>query len=475
MTSITKDNINVHRPVLTEARAIMKLGLPVIASQLLQMSMGFVDTVMAGNLSPKALAAVAVGSSLLNPVFIFLLGILMAINPVVAHLFGGRQIKDIGRNVRQGLWMSQILAWPAFFLIRNLKPLLHLMNVEPTIIPIAQGYMNAISWGLPFISAYMALRFFNEAIGATKPGMYFALIGVIVNIAGNFVFMYGYLGFPAMGAVGTGWASALVAVVMFLGLLVYTVRRKSYKRFGIFERLGRPSMEIFRELIHIGLPNGMSAFMEVSMFALVTLLMGSIGTIAVAGHQIAINFCSITFMMPLGLSTAITVRIGQAMGRKKPYQARHSGLTGISLSVMIMTCTALIMWLIPEVVAHLYTQDQEVVTIAVSLLHVAAFFQISDGLQVSGLGALRGLKDTKIPMVVNLIAYWIIGLPLGYYLGITLDMGPRGLWIGLVAGLTAAAILHNTRFWILTKHFIDEPSTISQTPNDELVGREPHF
>lgn len=470
MTSTTKHSIKVHRPALIEARAIMKLGLPVIASQLLQMSMGFVDTVMAGNLSPKALAAVAVGSSLLNPVYIFLLGILMAISPVVAHLLGGRQIKKIGWNVRQGLWMSQILAWPAFFLIRNLKPLLHFMNVEPTIIPVAQGYMNAISWGLPFISAYMALRFFNEAIGATKPGMYFALIGVIVNIAGNFVFMYGYLGFPAMGAIGTGWASALVAVVMFVGLLIYTARQRSYKRFGIFERLGRPNLDIFRELIHIGLPNGMSAFMEVSMFALVTLLMGSIGTLAVAGHQIAINFCSITFMMPLGLSTAITVRIGQAMGRKKPYQARHSGFTGIALSVMIMTCTALIMWLIPEAVAHLYTQDPDVIAVAVSLLHIAAIFQISDGLQVSGLGALRGLKDTKIPMIVNLIAYWIIGLPLGYYLGITLNMGPRGLWLGLVAGLSVAAILHNTRFWILTKHFIDKPSSIAQVPDDTLIG-----
>ena len=448
----------------------MKLGLPVIASQLLQMSMGFVDTVMAGNLSPKALAAVAVGSSLLNPIYIFLLGILMAINPVVAQLFGGRQIKQIGKNVRQGLWLSQLLAWPAFFLVRNLKPLLLLIKVEPAIIPVAQGYMDAISWGLPFISAYMALRFFNEAIGATKPGMYFALLGVVFNIAGNFVFMYGYLGFPAMGAVGTGWASALVAVIMFLGMLIYTARRQSYKRFGIFEKLGRPSLDIFRELIHIGLPNGMSAFLEVSMFALVTLIMGSIGTLAVAGHQIAINFCSITFMLPFGLSTAITIRIGHAIGRKNPHQARFSGLVGIGMSVMIMTCTALVMWLMPNLVAHLYTQDQDVIVVAVSLLHVAAIFQISDGLQVSGLGALRGLKDTRIPMIVNLIAYWIIGLPLGYLLGIVLNMGPRGLWFGLVAGLTMAAILHNSRFWILTNHIIRKPSCIDQLSDEELMS-----
>ncbi len=469
MNKTTTYNPKAHRPILVEARAIMKLGLPVIASQLLQMSMGFVDTVMAGNLSPKALAAVAVGSSLLNPVYIFLLGILMAINPVVAQLFGGRQIKKIGRNVRQGLWLSQLLAWPAFFLVRNLEPLLLLLKVEPSIIPVAQGYMDAISWGLPFISAYMALRFFNEAIGATQPGMYFALIGVVFNIAGNFVFMYGYLGFPAMGAVGTGWASALVAVIMFLGMLIYTVRRQSYKRFGIFEKLGRPNLEIFRELIHIGLPNGMSAFLEVSMFALVTLVIGSIGTLAVAGHQIAINFCSITFMLPFGLSTAISIRIGQAIGRKNPYQARFSGLIGIGLSVMIMTCTALVMWLMPSLVAHLYTQDPDVIAVAVTLLHVAAIFQISDGLQVSGLGALRGLKDTRIPMIVNLIAYWIIGLPLGYFLGITLDMGPRGLWFGLVAGLSAAAILHNSRFLILTKHYISKPSQIEQLRDEELM------
>jgi len=434
-----------------EAGMTLKIGLPVIIAQLLQMSMNFVDTVMAGNLSAEDLAAVAVGGAIFIPFMMLAAGILMAITPIVAQLMGGRNLEEIGTNVRQGLWLSLMLAIPIFFLIRNLEFVMHFLDVTPSIIPLAQSYLDAISWGVFGISGYMALRFFNEGMSVTRPAMYFAGLGVLVNIPANYVFMYGKLGFPELGATGCGYASALVGYVMFSGMLAFTMTHKPYNRFEIFSSFRLPEWSYLKEILHIGIPIGLSSTMEVTMFALVSLLMGSLSATAVAGHQVAINFSAMTFMVPFGLSTAITTRVGNAIGKGSMPEARRRGYVGIGLATGFMSITAILMYLFPDWITSMYTQDAEVQQVAIGLLYMAAIFQISDGLQVSGYGALRGLKDTTIPMVVNFIAYWMVGLPLGYYLGIIQDIGPQGLWMGLIAGLTIAAILHNVRFYKLTK------------------------
>lgn len=434
----------------TEAAQTLKLGLPVIAAQLLQMSMNFVDTVMAGNLSAEALAAVAVGGAVFIPFIMLAAGIMMAITPIVAQLYGGRNFQEIGINARQGLWLSQLLAIPVFFAIRNLGIVMELLDVTQEIIPVAIGYLRAISWGIFPLCAYMALRFFNEGMSVTRPSMYFALIGVLVNIPGNYVLMYGKLGFPQLGAVGCGYASSIVALVMFLGMLTFTMQHKPYRRFEIFTSFKMPEWSYLKEILRIGVPIGLSSTMEVTMFALVSLLMGSLSAVAVAGHQVAINFSAMTFMVPFGLSTAITTRVGNAIGKKSISEARRRGFVGISLATFFMSITAVIMFTIPDLITGIYTQNEAVQQVAISLLYMAAIFQISDGLQVSSYGALRGLKDTTVPMYVNLFAYWVVGLPLGYYLGITRNFGPQGLWIGLIAGLTVAAIFHNLRFFRMT-------------------------
>lgn len=434
-----------------EAGITLKIGLPVIIAQLLQMSMNFVDTVMAGNLSANALASVAVGGAIFIPFMMLVAGILMALTPIVAQLVGARSFEAIGTNVRQGLWLSLILSIPVFFLIRHLEFIMHFLEVAPSIIPIAQGYLDAISWGIFGVCGYMALRFFNEGMSVTRPAMYFALLGVFVNIPANYIFMYGKLGMPQLGAIGCGYASAIVGYVMFLGMLIFTISHKPYYRFGIFTHFRLPEWDYLKEILHVGIPIGLSSSMEVTMFALVSLLMGSISAVAVAGHQVAINFSAMTFMVPFGLSTAVTTRVGNAIGKGAMHEARRRGYVGIGLAALFMSTTALLIYLFPGVITSMYTQDQEVKSVAISLLYMAAIFQISDGLQVSGYGALRGLKDTKLPMVVNFIAYWMIGLPLGYYLGIIRGIGPQGLWMGLIAGLTTAAILHNIRFYLLTK------------------------
>jgi len=235
-------------------------------------------------------------------------------------------------------------------------------------------------------------------------------------------------------------------------MLVFTARYKPYRRFNIFTKLRLPQWSYLKEIFNIGVPIGLSSTMETSTFALVSLFMGSLGMMAVAGHQVAINFSSMMFMIPFGLSTAITTRVGHVAGRNDIAEARHRGYVGIFLATSCMTITALVMLLLPDLIAGMYTDDPAVQEIAISLLYMAAIFQISDGLQVSSYGALRGLKDTKFPMVVNFVSYWLVGLPLGYYLGITRGVGPQGLWIGLIVGLTIAAVLHNVRFYKQTKH-----------------------
>lgn len=448
--SDTTQKTSLFKRFRQETSVLFQIGIPVVIGNLLQISMSVVDTLMAGNLSPRDLAAVAVGGSLFTPVIMLGGGILMGLSPIVAQHFGRRDLHLIGKSTRQALWLSLMLSIPAIFLLRNTHYVLNLMDVDPEIIPLTLGYMDAISWGVPFLFFYMALRNFNEGISVTKPAMYIGFIGLLFNIVGNYTLMFGKFGFPQLGAIGTGYASSIVMLVMFVGLLTYTWRKKAYNRFAIFETLRWPEWRYISELLRIGTPIGISMTMEVTMFAVVGLIMGSLGTFAVAAHQIALNFASVTFMLAFGLSAAITVRVGQVYGRSGIKQARFSGFSGIAVSVAFMCFTALVMFLLPEQIVSLYTSDPELRQIAVTLIYMAAIFQVSDGLQVSGSGALRGLKDTKVPMIVNLIAYWIIGLPLGYYFGIIEEWGPQGLWIGLIAGLTVAAILHNLRFYTLT-------------------------
>lgn len=441
--------INFNQAI-NESRKTIRIGLPLVAAQLVQMSMGFVDTIMAGNLGAKDLAAVAVGSSLIAPVLVFVIGLLLATNPIVAQLHGAQKKREIGKNVWQSLWLSQFLAMPALFMLRKMQFVMAALNIKPEIIPITQGYLDAFSWGFPAAFAYFSLRFFNEGIAVTKPSLYLALIGLLVNIVGNYVFMYGHLGFPAMGAVGTGWASALVWWIMFTGMAAFTFGNRKFDQFNINQGPILPVWSYLKNILKIGIPNGISVGVEVSMFALTALIIGSLGVDMVAGHQIAINFASLTFMIPLGLSIATTARVGFAAGKGDLQEARLIGYVGIALGAAVMSLAASILLVMPELVARLYTRDIAVTNIAVKLLFLAAVFQISDGVQVSVLGALRGLKDTKIPMFYNLIAYWIIGVPTGYVLGIQYRLGAEGLWIGLISGLTVAAILHNLRFYHLT-------------------------
>lgn len=429
-----------------EARALLALAWPVIGAQLAQISMHTLDAVMAGRLGANELAGIAVGGSLWMPTFIFGMGVLMAVSPTVAHDYGAGRYLDVGHHLRQGLWLSQIVAVIVFFAMRHCLGVLTWLRVDPQIVPIAEGYLRAVSWGLPAICGFTVLRSFSESVSMPRPVLLISLLGLVVNGIGNWLFMYGKFGLPELGAVGCGVATAIGAWTMLGCMVAWVALQPHYRPFQPFSHWELPHARALWSLARLGAPIGLSLFMEGSLFAAVALLLGRFGADVVSGHQIAINVASITFMVPLGIALAVTVRVGQAMGRGDPRSARRCGTVGAVLAVAFMALAALVMSTCAWQIAAVYTSFAEVQSIAVRLLYMAAIFQVFDGLQVAAAGALRGLKDTTVPMGVTFLAYWGLGLPLGYVLGIVQNRGPQSMWLGLIAGLAAAAICLNLRF-----------------------------
>jgi len=437
--------------VLTEARALGRLAGPLVIGQVSQVGMGFTDTVMAGRLGATDLAAVAIGSSLWLPVYLGCVGIMMAVSPTVAQLMGAGRPREVGRVFRQSLWLALIVAALATPLTGRIGMVMPWLGMDPAIVPIADGYLEAIAWGMPAVCVYLALRFLSEGIGHTKPIMYIQLIALATNALGNYILMFGKLGAPALGAVGAGWSSAIVLCLDALFLAIYVKTQPQYGGLGLLQRLERPSARRLADLARLGVPIAVSIIIEVGLFSAVSLLMGSLGVVAVAAHQIALNYSALAFMVPLGIAMAITIRVGQAMGAQDVRRARLAGLVGMALCGGAMAVSALIIVAATQHIVGLYTEDPQVQALAVGLLFMAALFQISDGIQVGAVGALRGLKDTTAPMWITFLSYWIIGLTLAYVLGIDRHLGPRGLWAGLIFGLTAAAVLLSLRFHRLTQ------------------------
>ncbi len=429
-----------------EAAALARLTWPMVITNLSYLGMRFTDTVFAGRLSPADLAGVSVGGDLWTPVILFIMGILLAVSPTVSHAYGANRTAAIGSTVRQALWLALFASVPGWALLAHGDILLARIGVEPAVIPVAAGYLDAIGWGLPAIAMFYVLRFTSEAVSHTRPLLLVASIGLAVNAFADWVLMYGKFGFPALGAIGTGYASAIVQWAMFLVLLWYMHGAPRFRAFRMFERFEWPRWQPMRELIALGFPIAVAIFMEGSLFSAVGLLMATLGTTVVAGHQIAVNWASLMFMVPLGIAGGITVRIGQALGRNDPAQARYSGITGIFVCVGFMTLSALVMILFRDHIVALYTRNPEVTAMALSLLWVAAAFQLFDGLQVGAAGVLRGYKDTRVPMLMTLFAYWGLGFPVAWWLGVRQGYGPQMIWAGLIVGLLVAGILMTHRF-----------------------------
>lgn len=435
---------------LVEAAGILRLAGPLVVNNLALAGMGFADTVMAGRLGTVDLAAVAVGNSAWMVVFLAGLGTLMAVSPVVAHAYGAGRWEDAGVALRQALWLSQALAVMAFLLLLGAGPLLGAIGVDPEVVPLTSGYLFAISFGLPGVFGYLAMRFMTEGVGWTRPIMYAAAVGLVVNVFGNWVLMYGNLGFPRLGAAGCGMASAIAMWCMFATMLIYLWRSPRYARFALWARFEGPRWPVQREILGLGLPIAASVEAEVGLFAGVAVIMATLGATQVAAHQVAINYATLMFMVPLAFHSATTIRVGQALGRGEARRARRAGWTGIGLCGLFMLASAVVLLLFRDRIAAFYTSDPELLPLAAALLTMAMVFQLSDGLQVGAAGALRGFKDTRIPMLMNVGSYWLLAFPLAWYAGVHARLGPVAVWAALILGLTVTALLLNARFLYLS-------------------------
>lgn len=451
MNSATTLSPPLTRParVRLELRTLLALALPIMIGQLAYTAMGFVDAVMAGSVGPRDLAAVALGNSIWVPIYLLMTGILLATTPKVAQRHGAGQTTEVGALVRQALWLALAVGLVASTILLNAEPVLHLMKVDPVLIEPCMQYLRGIASGLPATALFYVLRCLSDGLGRTRPSMVLGLCGLALNIPLNYIFIYGHFGMPALGGVGCGWATAIVMWAILLGMTGWVRRAAAYKACEVFSRFEWPQWAAIKRLIDIGLPIGIAVFAESSIFAVIALLIGSLGSNVVAGHQIALNFSSLVFMIPFSLGMAVTVRVGQALGRNQPREARFTAGVGMATALVYACFSASAMMLLREHIATIYTADPVVIKMAASLIVFAALFQFSDAIQVTAAGALRGYQDTRVTMILTLFAYWGIGLPVGYALGLT-DLlgaasGPAGLWQGLIVGLTCAALMLSIR------------------------------
>lgn len=432
---------------LAEARQLIRLAGPLIINNLSIAGMHFADAVMAGRLGAAELAAVAVGGSVWFLGLTLCLGLMMAISPIAARLAGARQQELIGRYTRQGLWLAVVIG-TGFILAMHLlaEPLLVLVGIAPEFRDMTIGYAESIVYGAPGIVAFFAFRFTTEGIGQTRPIMYTSLFGLLANVFLNYVFMFGHFGAPAMGAVGCGVASAITMWLIMGVLGTYMYVHPRYRPLEIFKRVSPLRLPVLREIFVLGMPIALTITAEAGLFSGVSILVGTRGPEITAAHQIALNFASTLFMIPLAFSSATTVRTGQALGAGDAYGARYAGFTGILMCAVFMAFSALVLLVFRDAVVSMYTPDPSVQEIAISMLLMAALFQVADGVQIGAAGALRGYKDTRVPMVINMFAYWVLAFPLSYLAAVTFQSPPSHIWGGFVIGLTAAAAMLTIRY-----------------------------
>lgn len=422
-----------------ELTATLRLAVPVVVVQVGLMAMGVVDTMMVGRVSPQAIAAVALGNIYVVTVAMLGAGILMVLDPLVAQAVGAGDPPGVTRAVQRGLVLAVIMSLPGSLVLLPAEPLLYFLRQSPDVVPLAATYVRIAATSiLPFL-LFVVFRQTLQALHVLAPLVWVIVGANIANAVLDYVLIFGKLGFPAMGVAGASWATAIGRWLMALGLLAL-----AWRRLRPLLVPWRPESLELRPLLRmaaIGAPIGMQIQLEYGVFAVVGLILGNLGAVQMAGHQIALNIASLTYMMPLGVSAAAAILVGHAIGRGDAAEARVAARAGLIIGVGVMALNAIVFLLFPQLVARAYTTDAAVIAVAAALIPLAGVFQVFDGTQVVSIGILRGTGDTRMPMLVNLLGYWLFGLPVGAWLGLHLGWGPRGLWWGLVVGLAAVALV----------------------------------
>lgn len=435
---------------MAEVRACLALALPLAGAQLAQVATAFTDTVMMGLLGSQALAAGGLGATAFSQLLVMSIGMMSVIGALVAEAHGAGRPQEAGKIANQGLWLALVIAVPITILVWHMGPGLMWLGQSEANVQLATPYLRAIAWGFFPALGFAVLRNFVAALSQPRSVLVIVIGATGLNIVGNYILMFGWFGLPALGLAGMGWSSTLVYWSMFLVLAAYILSQPQLRTCGVLQQF-RLDRQRFWTVLQMGWPVGVLSGVEAGLFVVTTFLMGLLGTVPLAAHHIALQTASITFMVPLGISYATTVRVGLKMGQGDRAGSRRAGYVGMGIGGVFMGLMALVFWVMPAAIVSIYLDlsdpsNREVVAMAVSLLGVAAMFQVFDGLQVIAAGALRGLKDTRIPMVLGILAYWGIGLSSGYGLGFLLDWGSVGLWWGLALGLAIAALVLSWRF-----------------------------
>lgn len=453
---MTNSTLPTHWSRRQSLKQLAALTAPILVTQLAQIGMATIDTIMSGHVGTVDLAAIAIGSSLWTPIFLFVAGVMVAFTPQVAQLVGAGKKEQVADILGSAIWVGILLGLITAFGLFIFGPYLSYLLPDPVSAQLMSDYIKAVSFGLPAAGGFLALRFHAEALNQPGSVTRIMLIGLLLNIPANAIFVYGWLGFEAMGGAGCGVGTALVFHFLFIAMLFDCYRKRLSSRHQQVATFFHAKSQSMISLLRIGIPIGSAIFFEVSFFSVIALFLTPLGTEVVAGHQVAINMTSLTFMIPLSVGMAITVMVGQQLGRNDGYVAAKVSWLGVQVNLLLALVNASIIIILSPYIAQLYSSDSEVVAIGAALLTFAAFFQISDAIQIAAAGALRGYQDTIIVMVITFCAYWLCGIGLGYYLTFAAPepFGAKGFWLGIIAGLTMAALLLSYRLYRVSQKSI---------------------
>jgi MATE family, multidrug efflux pump len=420
-----------------DVRQTLRLALPLVFAEIGWMSMGIVDTIMVGRLpnSAVAIGATGLGQSLYHGVAIFCGGLLLGLDTFVAQAFGREDLDDARHSLVNGLFLAMALTPVVMFAVSFWPGLMQGFGISVELVEPMRPFLRALNWGSLPLLAYFALRRYLQAVNVAHPIMFALISANLVNAFGNWVLIYGHLGFPAMGITGSGWSTCFARVYMALVLAVTLLWVESKRGLSRWAGTVRLDPHRLAALLRLGAPAATQICLEIGAFSAATAVCAKLGAVPLSGHEIALNCAAFTYMVPLGVSSAAAVRVGQQIGQGDTAGARRAGWSAIVIGAAFMTCAGLLFVSVPKLIARLFSPDPSVIRVGATLLLVAAAFQLFDGLQTVATGALRGAGDTRTPMLANLVAYWLIGLPLGYVLAFPFGWGALGIWIGLCVGL----------------------------------------
>ncbi|WP_008309389.1 MATE family efflux transporter [Leptolyngbya sp. PCC 6406] len=440
----------------TEAHAFLKLAIPLSSAQVAQAMTGFVDTVMMGWLGQTTLAAGGLAVMLFTSFLFTGVGVLSSISPLVAAAYGAGRRRQVGPITHQGLWLAVLLSLVSLPAIAHLDGLMLHFGQDPVVVDLADRYLGMARWGLLPALGFAVLRGSVTALSQAKPIMVIVVAANLLNIAGNYLLAFGKLGFPALGMEGLALASSLAHGTMFLALLGYMVwnLRGHLADYGLFQRLHHLDWPLMGRVLNLGLPIGFSTVLEHGLFTVITFMMGALGTAVLAANQLALQTVVVVFMVPLAMSYAATIRVGQWFGRGDWLGVRRAAIASVGLSAGFMGIAAIALISLSRPLIGLYLDlgdpmNQEVLQVGTALLMVAGVGQVVDGIQRTANGVLQGLQDTRVPLLFGVIAYWGVGLTSSYWLGFHTPLAGIGVWIGSYIGLTLAAIAYVVRFWVL--------------------------